>query len=230
MNNLICVFASEAILNPEKVKVFDKLSLNDSVFFYSSLLANYIELLMDTNQQSETIFFINKHDQQFVPKSFFPKNINFHFTDFINPHLLFENLDKNIFINYTNIILIHSKTMGIRKTDILRIFGLLAREEESIVIGKSFTDGIVFSAHNKMSRAKFESFLINEVSFEKHLSEILRNDSFVSLMEKFLSFSTFIDFKNLYRELSTKDSLNYCSEQMHERFTNLFIEYKDQLK
>ena len=107
---------------------------------------------------------------------------------------------------------------------------MLASEENSVVIGKSLTNEIVFSAHNNLSKSEFESFFINVKSFNKHLSEVSRSDNFINVYEKFISLSTFIDFKILYNELSTKDSLEYCTEQMHERFTNLFIEYKDQLK
>ena len=37
----------------------------------------------------------------------------------------------------------------------------------------------------------------------------------------------FIDFKNLYIELSKKESLSYFSRQMNERFNNLIIDYKE---
>ncbi len=230
MNNLVCVFASEPIFNQEKVKTFEKLSLADTVFFYTLLLANFIELFAGTTTKSEKLFFINKLDQHFVPKSFFPENYNFHFIDFSKLDLVYENLDKNIFVNYNNLLLIHSNTIGIRKKDITRTFGMLASEENSVVIGKSLTNEIVFSAHNNLSKSEFESFFINVKSFDKHLSEISRGDNYINVYEYFISLSTFIDFRKLYSELSTKDSLDYCSEQMHERFTNLFIEYKDHLK
>ena len=43
-------------------------------------------------------------------------------------------------------------------------------------------------------------------------------------------FSDIQDFKTLYKELSKKESLIYCSQNMHEKFTHLFIEYKELLK
>ena len=200
MNNLVCVIASEPIFNPSKVKPFEELSIKDTVFFYSLLLANYIELLDNSTIKYEKVFLVNKSDQQFIPKSFFPAIPNHHLIDFNKMDTVFDSLNKNIFLNYNKLI------------------------------GKSITNEIVFSAHNKITNFEFESFFNNKNSFDKHLSEISRGDTFISVFENLLSLSTFADFRKLYSELSTKDSLNYCSEQMHERFTNLFIEYKEQLK
>ena len=230
MNNLVCVIASEPIFNPSKVKPFEELSIKDTVFFYSLLLANYIELLDNSTIKYEKVFLVNKSDQQFIPKSFFPAIPNHHLIDFNKMNTVFDSLNKNIFLNYNKLILIRSNSIGIKKNDIARIFGLLSSEENCAVIGKSITNEIVFSAHNKIANFEFESFFNNENSFDKHLSEISRSDTFISVFENLLSLSTFADFRKLYSELSTKDSLNYCSEQMHERFTNLFIEYKEQLK
>ncbi len=39
----------------------------------------------------------------------------------------------------------------------------------------------------------------------------------------------FNDFKLLFKELAKKESSNYCGEVMHERFTDLFVAYKELL-
>lgn len=229
MPDLLLIISVKPIFNPESVKVFDRFSLKDSVIFYNLLLANYLDLFMTPLPKTEPIFYLNKSDQNFLPKGFFPDTINFHFWDYSKSHAGFENLQKNIFVNYDNIILIHSNTIGLSGNDIVKILGFLKREEDCVLIGKSASDSLVFSAHNNLNAQSFESFLNNQESADKHLSEITRADTFVSMINNFLSFNSFTDFKKLYSELSSKKSLPYCSEQMHERFTNLFIEYKDQL-
>jgi hypothetical protein len=230
MNNLICIVSYDCIFNPSKVKIFENLSLNDSIFFYTLLFANYIELLMEDRLNTDIIFFLNKIDEEFLDKKIFPEKINYYFLEFGKHHSVFENIEKKYFINYKNILLLHSKTIGIKLKDLSRVFRLLSGNEENVVLGKSKTNELVFSAHNRILKSEFESFLFNKNSFDEHLIEITRNDSYINIMDTFFSFSNFADFKILYKELSTKDSLQYCGESMHERFTNLFIEYKDQLK
>ncbi len=67
------------------------------------------------------------------------------------------------------------------------------------------------------------------LDYDTFLLEAGKSDLFLNTLNGFQLIENFSDFKNLYIELSKKESLSYCSQQMHERFTNLFIEYKDLL-
>jgi hypothetical protein len=58
---------------------------------------------------------------------------------------------------------------------------------------------------------------------------VCRFDYFVNVLNGSLFIEDINDFKILYRELSKKESLNYCSQNIHEKFTHLFIEYKELL-
>ena len=61
------------------------------------------------------------------------------------------------------------------------------------------------------------------------LSLISSKDIFIHTLDNFLSINDFEDIKKLYIELSKKESLSYCSQNMHESFNDLFIEYKELL-
>ena len=65
---------------------------------------------------------------------------------------------------------------------------------------------------------------------DKFLSYNKSCDYFVNTLSDVISVIDVNDFKKLYTELSLKKSNEYCSQQMHERFTHLFVEYKDLLK
>jgi len=67
------------------------------------------------------------------------------------------------------------------------------------------------------------------LEYDKFLLEAGKSDLFLNTLNGFQLIENFSEFKYLYIELSKKESLSYCSQQMHERFTNLFIEYKDLL-
>ena len=66
--------------------------------------------------------------------------------------------------------------------------------------------------------------------YDNLLHKVNRYDNFLYVLNHSLTVKTVEDFKTLYSELSKKESLAYCSQQMHERFTHLFIEYKDLLR
>ena len=72
-------------------------------------------------------------------------------------------------------------------------------------------------------------FSVN-LSYDDFLIEAGKNEYYINIFQGFQLIEDSADFKNLYIELSKKGSLSYCSEIMHERFTSLFIEYKNLLK
>ena len=65
---------------------------------------------------------------------------------------------------------------------------------------------------------------------DKFLSYNKSCEYFVNTLTDVIAVSNINDFKKLYIDLSQKKSNEYCSQQMHERFTHLFVEYKDLLK
>ena len=69
-----------------------------------------------------------------------------------------------------------------------------------------------------------------EFDYEQFLLEAGKNELFINTLDGFQLIENFNDFNSLYLELSGKESASYCSQESHERFTNLFIEYRDLLK
>jgi hypothetical protein len=57
-----------------------------------------------------------------------------------------------------------------------------------------------------------------------------KEENFVHTLNNFMLIETKDDFIKLYNELSKKESMQYCSQNIHEKFTHLFIEYKELLK
>ena len=50
-------------------------------------------------------------------------------------------------------------------------------------------------------------------------------DYLLHVLSEFFIVNNFEDFKALYNILSKKESLEFCSQEMHEKFTHLFIEW-----
>jgi hypothetical protein len=70
----------------------------------------------------------------------------------------------------------------------------------------------------------------NNFNYDNFLLFTSKHEHFLHVIDNFLVIRNMEDFRNLYNELSKKESLEYCSQKMHEKFTHLFIEYKDLLK
>ena len=102
-------------------------------------------------------------------------------------------------------------------------------DDQSIVIGKSVNELIAFLGMNIAYEKILKNFFLENITYNKFLNKLSKEDIFIQTIDNFLSIVNFSDVKKLYIELSKKDSLSFCSESMHERFNDLFVEYKDLL-
>jgi hypothetical protein len=68
------------------------------------------------------------------------------------------------------------------------------------------------------------------LDYENFLSGIETEKFFIHIINGHFRVNNFSNFKLLYKKLSTKESLEYCNQEIHEKFTNLFIEYRDYIK
>ena len=99
-----------------------------------------------------------------------------------------------------------------------------------MIIGKSINGGVSFIGFNYLNQDLISAIHWDGLEFENLLHKVNKFDNFVYVWDNSLVVNSGKDFKLLYSELSKKESLEYCSQQMHEKFTHIFIEYKDFLK
>ncbi|GBD87843.1 hypothetical protein BMS3Abin03_01777 [bacterium BMS3Abin03] len=229
-NKLVCVFADHTIFNSNAVTKFEHLTGEHTVILYSLLLMNNLDNLKRSNLENEIAICLEKNDRDFLPKEFLDKNHNLIFVDKITDNESIDMLNGSYFENYSSNLLLRVETMGISAGTYDKIFNLLSVEDEVIVIGKTVQNRVTFIGFNSIKNNFLKSLLVKKYNYDKILKEIAKRDVFVHTLDDFELVTTFEEFKNLYYQLSKKDSLSYCSQEMHERFTNLFIEYKDQLK
>jgi hypothetical protein len=174
-------------------------------------------------------FILNKKDEEFIPRNFLPENGKLLLIESeIRKHQksIFEDLHpggnaKSLFILFNSI--------GIKKDDITKAFDLLSIDDRAVVIGKSGNSRIAFIGSNTGNESDIFTLLSGNYQYEKLLNILSKEDIFLHSIENFLSVDSFNDVKKLYIKLSKKDSLSFCSEIMHERFNDLFVEYKELL-
>lgn len=107
---------------------------------------------------------------------------------------------------------------------------LISIEDEAVVIGKTSNDKIAFIGFNTFNEDLFTGIDSDSFDFNNFLYNASKRENFIQVMKNYMLIQDVNDFKELYKELSKKESLEYCSQHIHERFTNLFIEFKDLLK
>ncbi|TDJ55792.1 MAG: hypothetical protein E2O46_02145 [Ignavibacteria bacterium] len=227
--NCIYVLSLHPVFNTEAAPQFENLSLRDSILLYSHLLANFIEIFGDIDLGFELVFCLNEKDENYIPKIFFPDDSILFFNTSENINSKLEQLEQNYFSIFENNILIRADVIGVSEKTIQKIFNLLAIEDDVLVIGKSINKKVVLLGFNNPEINLLDEMFSAALDYDTFLLEAGKSDMFLNTLNGFQLIENFSDFKNLYIELSKKESLSYCSQQIHERFTNLFVEYKDLL-
>jgi len=87
-----------------------------------------------------------------------------------------------------------------------------------------------FFGFNNYSEEIINNLILSNFSYNDFLGLVKSCEHFMHIVNDVLLVRNIDNFKQLYQELSQKKSIEYCSQPMHERFTHLFVEYKDLLK
>ena len=228
VESAIYIFAPHPIFNPVSVKSFSSFEKADSVILYSTLFENLIEIINSIKINHDFYILLSKEDETLIKVSE-SDNIKVLFMS-ENFEGELENYLENKSLNYQNNLLILSDSIGISAASISHCFNLLNIEDDSLVIGKTFSGHISFMAYNNIDGKAINYLLKSDFEYMKFLAHLDSCPAFINIMEKFQRIIAVEDFKKLYTELSKKESLNYCSQEMHERFTHLFIEHKELLQ
>lgn len=227
--NTIIILADSPILNPTIVKPISNLSVSYTIYLNSLLFLNWMEILAVLNENFNIISILSEKDKEYIPKDFFLPDIQ---NLFISRQNLEGFLDEIPLLPYTidsKILLIFYNSIGFKQSDIERVFNLIQVEETSVVIAKSKRDKIILTCSYGLDRELIDSLQKSKRDYTKYLNFISNKDIFIHTLEDFLSIDDFEDIKKLYIELSKKESLSYCSQEMHESFNDLFVEYKELL-
>lgn len=223
----IYIFTPHPVFNPITVKSFESFAETDSVILFSTLLENLIEVVKGIKITSDNFLILNTEDEylfkQDTSGSF---KVKFLSDDF---RIELPNYLANKSVNYRNNLFILSDSIGISPETISHCFNLLNIEDDSLVIGKTYSGFISFLAYNNIDGRTINLLIESDFNYMKFLSQLDTHPAFINIIERVQRLLTKDDFKKLYTELSKKESMNYCSQEMHQQFTHLFIEHKEML-
>ncbi len=228
-NSTVFLLAVSSLYNKELISKFENFDIENSHSLYSSLLMNHKEIL-EHACNSNLVFCLDEKDKECLPEEISRSSAEIMFGNTRSKPDFLKMMSDKYFGKSANNLLIFSNSIGYTLNDIQKAFDLLAIEDEAIVIGKAGSHNIAFIGFNSFNHDLFLDIAWEELNYEHLLSKVSKHENFLHVMGNFMSINKLEDFKNLYTELSKKESLAYCSQAVHERFTNLFIEYKELLK
>jgi hypothetical protein len=227
-NSSIYIFSIFPVFNKDSVPNFESFDKEHSSYLHSTLLLNQKELADKLSETSSIHFCFDKNDEGFINYNFSGTD-DITFLDFSDTTVL-RNLSEKYFHKFTNNIIIFSNSIGITSEDLAKTFNLLCMEDEAVVLGKSINQSLSFIGFNSFNSNIFEDLELLNLNYDSFLNRISKFEHFVHVLDNFMLIKNIDDFKYLYLQLSKKESFAYCSQEIHERFTNLFIEYKDLLR
>ncbi len=204
---------------------------NEDFSFLKFIL--YLNLLENVNQRKDKVDIIkvlDSSDKESFSDVSSDESSKTIFCDIKDIKSLLKELSNKEFISHKNNLLILSDAIDIRPVDIDKYFNLLSMDDKSIVIATSIDRKIKVFGFNSYSDDLIKYISDSDFFMDKFLSYNKSCEYFVNTVNEVLAVNNVDDFKKLYTELSLKSSWDYCSQQMHERFTHLFVEYKDLLK
>lgn len=229
-NNAAYIIPNSSIQNPNALKIFENFTVDDSKFLKSTLYLNLIDNFLISDSKTDFYFIMDIHDREYLSNDFKIANLNFLFTDLTKPKLLFEKLSNKEFTLYKNNIILSADLIGINIIELNKCFNLLNIDDETLLIGKSKEGQIGIFGFNTFSHSTFDCLIKSNFLYIDFLSCTKTISHFIHTLNDILLINNIDNFKQMYFELSQKKSIEYCSQQMHERFTHLFVEYKDLLK
>jgi hypothetical protein len=201
-----------------------------SSLLFSALYENYREVFNEIKDDCTLVYLLDENDKDDKPdyiKESIPE-ISWVNTDSLNNEI--KNLNDRYFKRYHNNLMIFSHSIGISPSDIKKIFSLLEIEDESVFIGRGNDERISLLGFNSYNEDLFGNIKEDRNHYNEMLIKAGKEENFVHTLNNYMLIETREDFIKLYNELSKKESLQYCSQTIHEKFTHLFIEYKELLK
>lgn len=226
----IFIVPSGPVFNQEEVQNFETLSTGDSALLQSTLYLNYKDMLSKSQNGYEIVYFFDEKDRECLPAEFQEDGVKKQFircTEGWNN--IADFIARKINQDSTNILILFSHSIGITPQKIEKYFNLLNHEDRNLLVGKSSCQKVSMIGLNYFENRMLEGLPSCQMTFDEFLQYANRLDNFLFIVDGFHSIETLEDFRRLYRVLSTRESIEFCSHEIHEQFTHLFIEYKELL-
>ncbi len=201
---------------------------NDSNYFRATLYLNLIENIF--RKKDKTDFFIILSKDEIYPELEAVNDFKLITSEQNSIKVLQSEQITKEFVNHKYNILVAGNVVNLSSSDIDKYLNLLGIDVKTVLISKSSSNKISVFGFCGYTEELLRFFIESELSIQKFLGFNESCEYYITLAKDLFEVKDIDDFKKLYLDLSQKASLEYCSQNMHERFTHLFVEYKDLLK
>lgn len=225
----LVVISDKVIFNENSLKTFETLSIEDTKLLFGTLFLNLIENLNRSQNDFDLTIYADKNDNDLIQTELSTISAD-------KFKLLFYDSEPDLTFLSTKIkphkhsIIIFADVMGVSLSSVNEILKLLSTDENTIVIGTSRNSSICLIGFNHHTENLLKAIQYSEREYSKLLALLKTEEHFIHTLNGFVRVYDAQSFKELYDDLSQKKSIEYCSQEMHEKFTHLFVEYKDLLK
>ncbi len=229
-NNAVYILPESFFIGQKSNEIFNKFSADDLEFYRVTTYLNLIENLLLRKDKFDLFLILNDSDKKKIISEINNDQLNIISCNNFDLKTLMIELNSTKFSSYKNNFLIFSDVIDFKPTDLDKHLSVLSIDDKAFSISKSRFGNIKIFGFNNFNEESIKYLVESNFILDKFLSYNKSCAYFVNILNDVLEIANQDDFKKLYSELSLKSSYDYCSEKMHERFTHIFIEYKDLLK
>lgn len=228
----VLFYVSKPVFNLFEVEEFPHFDKSNSSFLRRNLLINQFEVVSTLDLPVKITALFHQFDisaegldelQRF-------ENLEIVFYEEGNQIQIIREILEDTDEAQNLIIAVNPLVMGLKPQDYVEMVKQVELEDETTFLIRSQNGYLSAVAFNYME-SKQSDLLLNILKpYDKLLHQILMLNSrpitggFAGTVVKSTK-----DFKLLYEYLSAKESIPACSFMMHDRFTELFVEYKELL-
>jgi len=228
----VLFYVSKPVFNLFEVEEFPHFDKSNSSFLRRNLLINQFEVVntLDLPVKITALFHQFDISAEGLDELQRFENLEIVFYEEGNQIQIIREILEDTDEAQNLIIAVNPLVMGLKPQDYVEMVKQVELEDETTFLIRSQNGYLSAVAFNYME-SKQSDLLLNILKpYDKLLHQILMLNSrpitggFAGTVVKSTK-----DFKLLYEYLSAKESIPACSFMMHDRFTELFVEYKELL-
>jgi len=229
-NSGIYLISMRPVFDQNSIIPIGKLDADNTSQLFANLILNHKENLDKIINYTTVTYCFSENDKNYLPDDFTKNGSMKVFGNTKNSLQNIKNIVDRFFASTSINLIVFANSIGVSSADLRKILDLLTLEADAVVIGKTKRGRVSLIGFNYLNNDLIKEINWGNIEFENLLHKVTKYDNFIYVWENSLLINSGEDFKLLYSELSKKESLEYCSQQMHEKFTHIFIEYKELLK
>lgn len=227
----VLFYIPKPVFNQFEVAHFEGFDKSSSSSLWKNLLINQIEVISSLKSEYNIFALFHQFDIGADGLDELQRFDNLEVLFFEEGHQgeILREITEETRGNQKPLLVVNPLVMGLNKNVYGDLIKLLESEEEISAVIRSLNGYISAIGFNYFEQGQNTIISNLHQHYNKLLPHIMELDSKPLLLSGGIVVKNAHDFKELYVFLSSKESVAACSYGMHDRFTELFVEYKEYL-